>query len=124
MGSEKYPDENEYTEYIKNNGGFDNAFTDNTKTNYHFTVSNEGFEGALDRFAQFFICPNFSENSTEQEMKAVDSEYNMSLLNDHWRTESIMCKNANPGSAFAKFMFGNLESLKKEGVRQNLLDFH
>ena len=51
MGSEKYPDENEYTEYIKNHGGFDNAFTDIDKTNYHFIISNEGFEGALDRFA-------------------------------------------------------------------------
>jgi insulysin len=27
MGTDKYPGENEYTEFIKNNGGYDNAFT-------------------------------------------------------------------------------------------------
>ena len=28
MGSEKYPDENEYDKYLEENGGFSNAFTD------------------------------------------------------------------------------------------------
>ena len=36
MGSEKYPSENEYAEYVKNNGGYSNAFTSLTDTNYHF----------------------------------------------------------------------------------------
>ena len=51
MGSEKYPSENEYSEYIKNNGGYSNAYTSLTNTNYQFEVSNEALEGALDRFA-------------------------------------------------------------------------
>ena len=51
MGSEKYPGENEYKEFISNNGGSSNAFTDMTDTNYHFDVSNEAFGEALDRFA-------------------------------------------------------------------------
>ena len=51
MGSEKYPSTNDYAEYIKNNGGSSNAYTGMTMTNYHFDVSNDGFEGALDRFA-------------------------------------------------------------------------
>ncbi len=42
-------------------------------------------EGGLDRFAQFFICPLLGEAQTEREMKAVDSEWNMSLSNDAWR---------------------------------------
>jgi len=79
MGSQKYPDQNDYAEFIKNNGGASNAYTGMTYTNYHFDVSNEAFEGALDRFAQFFLHPLLGEESTEQEMKAVDSEFNMSL---------------------------------------------
>lgn len=51
MGTTKYPSENEYTEYIKNNGGMNNAYTSLTSTNYHFDCANEAFEGALDRFA-------------------------------------------------------------------------
>jgi insulysin len=57
MGTEKYPSENEYSEYITNMGGMNNAYTSLTDTNYHFDCSTEGFEGALDRFAQFFISP-------------------------------------------------------------------
>ena len=51
MGTTKYPSENEYSEFIKNNGGNENAWTDLDNTNYQFEVSNEGFAGALDRFA-------------------------------------------------------------------------
>ena len=64
MGSEKYPKNKEYSEYITGNGGSSNAYTGMGNTNYHFDVSNEAFEGALDRFAQFFISPTFDENAT------------------------------------------------------------
>ena len=57
MGSKKYPSENEYSEFIKNNGGYSNAYTSLTNTNYHFECSNQAFPEALDRFSQFFTCP-------------------------------------------------------------------
>ena len=79
MGTEKYPSENEYAEFITNNGGYNNAFTSLVDTNYHFEVSNDAFGGALDRFAQFFLSPLLGEGQTDREMNAVDSEYNMSL---------------------------------------------
>ena len=77
MGTTKYPSENEYSEFVSNHGGYENAFTSMTDTNFHFEVSNDAFGGALDRFAQFFISPLFSESATDREMNAVDSEYNM-----------------------------------------------
>ena len=82
MGTEKYPSENEYSEFISNNGGYNNAFTSMIDTNYHFEVSNEAFGEALDRFAQFFLCPLLGDDQTDREMNAVDSEYKMSLTND------------------------------------------
>lgn len=90
MGTEKYPSENEYSEYIKNNGGYNNAYTSLTNTNYHFECSNEAFSGGLDRFAQFFISPLLGAEQTDREMNAVDSEYNMSLQNDAWRKFMLM----------------------------------
>lgn len=51
MGTEKYPSESEYSEFIKNNGGMNNAYTSLTNTNYHFDCSNEAFDEALDRFS-------------------------------------------------------------------------
>mmetsp|Transcript_37379 Transcript_37379/g.49131 ORF Transcript_37379/g.49131 Transcript_37379/m.49131 type:complete len:94 (+) Transcript_37379:234-515(+) len=90
MGTEKYPSENEYAEFISNNGGYNNAYTNLTDTNYHFEVSNEAFGEALDRFAQFFLCPLLGDSSTDREMNAVDSEYNMSLQNDAWRKFNLI----------------------------------
>jgi insulysin len=78
QGSKKYPSEKEYFEYMKQNGGMCNAYTWLNNTNYHFECSNTALEGGLDRLAQFFIEPLMGEDNTEREMKAIDSEYNMS----------------------------------------------
>jgi insulysin len=51
QGTEKYPSENEYSEYMKDNGGYNNAFTSSDDTNFHFECSNDAFEGGLDRLA-------------------------------------------------------------------------
>jgi len=79
MGTAAYPNEKEYSQYLKDNGGSSNAYTSATSTNYQFEVANGAFEGAIDRFAQFFIEPLLGENQTAREMKAVDSEFNMGL---------------------------------------------
>ena len=38
LGTEKYPNENEYSEYLSKHGGYSNAFTDKENTDYHFEV--------------------------------------------------------------------------------------
>ena len=124
MGTSKYPDENEYSEYIKNKGGYNNAFTSLTETNYHFEVSNEGYEHALDMFAQFFISPLMGESQTDREMNAVDSEFNMSQQSDAWRKFMMQQTIAHEESTLHRFNCGNLESLKQEGIRESLLAFH
>ncbi len=74
LGSKKYPKEDEYKQYIETHAGQCNAYTSYMDTNYMFEVSNDGIEGALDRFAQFFISPLFTEDCVQREMKAIDSE--------------------------------------------------
>ena len=51
QGTDKYPDESEYMEFLSKNDGSDNAFTSMTDTNFHFAVSNEAFEEGLDRLS-------------------------------------------------------------------------
>ena len=36
MGTTKYPSENDYSEFVSNHGGYENAFTSMTDTNFHF----------------------------------------------------------------------------------------
>lgn len=57
MGTHKYPNENEYSEFLSKNSGMSNAYTSQEETNYFFEVANPALTDALDRFAQFFISP-------------------------------------------------------------------
>ena len=56
LGTEKYPNADEYQSFIKANGGSNNAYTSFDHTNYYFSISPEFFEPALDRFSRFFIA--------------------------------------------------------------------
>ena len=38
MGSKKYPNEKEYSEFIKKHAGYDNAWTSGCNTNYYFKI--------------------------------------------------------------------------------------
>jgi len=74
MGSEKYPDQAEYTKFVGANGGWTNAYTSLKVTNYHFETSKESFYEALDMFAQFYISPLMKDECVDKEKNAVNSE--------------------------------------------------
>ena len=74
MGTEKYPDENSYSQFVTDAGGMTNAYTSLNDTNYQFEVANDKFEETLDRFSQFFISPLMLKDSVDREINAVDSE--------------------------------------------------
>ena len=124
MGNKKYPEENEYGEYLAKNGGFSNAYTIQDKTVFYFDISNEGFEGALDRFAQIFISPTFNEGSVEREIKAVDNEFSNNLNNDSRRVNQIKLSEINKDSPFNNFGTGNLKTLSLPDIRDRLLVFY
>lgn len=54
MGSGKYPIHNEYSEFMTLNAGYDNAFTDDTETNYYFDIATDKFIEGVDRMSEFF----------------------------------------------------------------------
>ena len=124
MGNKKYPSENEYSDYLSKNGGYSNASTTLDNTLYYFDVSNEAFEGALDRFAQFFISSNFNESSVEREIKAIDNEFSDYLNSDDRRLSQIKLNELNKDSPFNNFMLGNLKTLTKPDIREKLLVFY
>jgi len=123
LGTKKYPDVDEYSSYLKTNGGYSNAYTASDHTNYQFQVLPDGFEGALDRFSQFFISPLFTEEYTSREVNAVNSEHQKNILNDNWRQYRISSLFVKPGHPERKFGTGNLETLG-DITRQELIDFY
>lgn len=130
LGTEKYPDENEYNRFLSQSGGSANAYTDSDHTNFYFDVSPQHLEGALDRFAQFFIAPLFTESATDREVQAVNSENEKNLATDVWRQQQLERSMSKPGHDFGKFGTGNAQTLdtepKEKGidVRKELLTFH
>eukprot|EP00850_Spirogloea_muscicola_P018425 SM000168S02624 [mRNA] locus=s168:264494:272208:+ [translate_table: standard] len=104
FSSDKYPTEYEYLKFLTEHGGRGNAFTDTEHTNYHFDIGYKHLEEALDRFAQFFICPLLSGDATSREMNAVDSEHSKNLLSDGWRLRQVIICSSS-------YDLGNLETL-------------
>jgi insulysin len=97
-------------------GANTNAFTGEDRSNYHFEIQHDAFDGALDRFSQFFISPLFSPEYTEREINAVHSEHQKNLEQDDWREHQLFktfYRKSHPANHFAT---GSLETLK--GVKQ------
>ncbi|KAK9808961.1 hypothetical protein WJX72_007074 [[Myrmecia] bisecta] len=111
MGSEKYPDENEYDSFLTNHGGASNAFTEMELTNYHFDVKPDDLYGALDRCAQFFIAPLCKADALDREVNAVDNEFTGVIQMDDCRVSQLRCHTAKEGHVFRKFSWGNRKSL-------------
>lgn len=135
LGTEKYPKEEEYEDYLGRHGGMSNAYTDMEDTNYYFNVSpldhgdggggedgegkgdgvSSALAGALDRFAQFFIGPLFDPSMLERELRAVNSEYLNGRTADNWRNYQLLKHGANHDHPFSKFGCGNYNTLTDGG---------
>ncbi|OZG72042.1 peptidase M16 [Hahella sp. CCB-MM4] len=127
LGTEKYPQPDEYQAFINRNGGNHNAFTAFEHTNYFFDVDSDYLEPALDRFSQQFVAPLFSEEYVEREKNAVHSEYTSKLMDDGRRFFAVVKQAVNQDHPMAKFAVGNLDTLAdREGnaVRDDLLKFY
>ncbi|XP_033936767.1 nardilysin-like [Pseudochaenichthys georgianus] len=129
MGSEKYPAENGFDAFLKKHGGSDNASTDCERTIFQLDVQRKYFREALDRWAQFFICPLMIEDAIDREVEAVDSEYQLARPSDSHRKEMLFGSLAKPGHPMGKFCWGNAQTLKHEprekqiNTYQRLRDF-
>ena len=134
LGTEKYPQEDEYENYLSQYGGFSNAYTDMEDTNYYFSVTSRktgshnqtttALAGALDRFAQFFIAPTFVPDAVDRELRAIDSEYTMAKTMDSWRNFQLLKSTCNPQHPFQKFGCGNYATLSSQGSEVLLTELH
>ncbi|XP_028251603.1 nardilysin-like isoform X2 [Parambassis ranga] len=120
MGSEKYPSENGFDSFLKKHGGSDNASTDCERTVFQFDIQRKSFKEALDRWAQFFICPLMIRDAIDREVEAVDSEYQLAKPSDSHRKEMLFGSLAKPGHPMGKFCWGNADTLKQEPKKKKI----
>lgn len=119
MGTEAYPNEFEYMQFINDHGGSVNAYTASDRTVYMFSVNNDGYEEALDRFSHFFIDPLLSPNCINRELHAVDQEHSKNIEHDGWRQFMILKETGNPDHPNCAFSTGNAQTLS--GIPQSAL---
>ncbi|CAM9761157.1 unnamed protein product [Pylaiella littoralis] len=133
LGTDKYPDETRqvqvYSTYLSSHGGYSNAYTDTEDTVYFFDVGSDYLKGALDRFAQFFISPQFTETATGRELNAIEAENAKNQISDAFRGYQLEKLRANPMHPYSKFGTGNKKTLldgpsaEGKSARQALLRF-
>ncbi|XP_059607534.1 insulin-degrading enzyme [Phlebotomus argentipes] len=129
LGTEKYPNENDYSTYLAENGGNSNASTYADITKFYFDIVPDKLEGALDRFAQFFIAPLYTESATDREINAVHSEHEKNVPMDSWRVRQVNKSLSNPQHPYSKFGTGNKKTLDEDcklkgiNIRDELLKF-
>lgn len=58
------------------------------------------------RFAQFFIAPLFTEDVTDRELNAVNSEHEKNIPNDTWRLDQLDKHTGDPKHPYSKFGTG------------------
>lgn len=125
LGTKKYPVENYYKNFISEHGGQKNAATGEDYTYYYFDVKSSQFTQALDIFSQFFKDPLFTESASTREMNAVDNEFKKNLSNEARGTTQIEKSHLSvPGSLLNRFQTGNLETLQREGIMDDLKEFY
>jgi len=123
LGTEKFPEAGSYKKYLGENSGSSNAYTGGDITNYFFEVSHGAFEGALDRFSDFFKAPLFDKKYAEREVNAVNSEHDKNKRSDSWRANYVTTQIAEKGHPIRSFGTGNKDTLAGDN-QPALLDFY
>lgn len=126
LGTEKYPDSNEYGEFMTANGGSQNAYTWLDITNYMFSLNNNAYDEALDRFSDFFKAPKLYPEYTEKEKNAVNAEWSMRREMDFFGQYNLArgLLGEHPAN---RFLIGNLESLgdkENSNLHTETVDFY
>ena len=111
LGTEKYPDPDEYDRFISQHGGSSNARTSFAHTVYFFDVDAPHLAGALDRFAQFFIAPRFDPEFLARERRVVHSEFVTRSRSDHLRSLAAWKQALDPRHPLSRFHVGTESTL-------------
>ncbi|MFT5451458.1 MAG: protease-3 [Enterobacterales bacterium] len=110
LGTDRFPETDEYSKFMASNGGSSNAYTWMDITNYQFNINNTAYDEALDRFSDFFKSPKLYPEYTAKEIKAVNAEWSMRRETDFFGQFKLKRQllGAHPAN---RFLIGNLETL-------------
>ncbi|WP_127957429.1 pitrilysin [Serratia microhaemolytica] len=127
MGSQRYPEAENFAEFLKKHAGRHNASTAAYRTAYYLEVENSALEGAVDRLADAIAAPNLDPVHADRERNAVNAELTMARTRDAMRMAQVGAETRNPAHPSARFFGGNLETLRDKpdsNLQQELINFY
>jgi secreted Zn-dependent insulinase-like peptidase len=123
MGSEKFKNQNDYHSYVKNSGGYDNAFTSDEETCYFLVLESKFLKKGIEMLSWFFRAPLLKESHIESERNIVDSEHEKNILSDLWIEDDLSKYFIKEDNKYRRFSTGNNESLKNV-KQEDAYDFY
>jgi insulysin len=119
LGTVQHPDESGYDTFITEHGGSSNAYTRDLQSTYLFSIQNNFFSEAMDRFSSFFKQPLFNPSGLARELQAIDQEYAKSLNDDVTRLYQVIKELSDPAHPGHRFSMGNSSTLTN--ITQNAI---
>lgn len=113
-------EENNFANLISFNGGSYDAYTQDESTNFHFEVTHNMLESALDQFSKYFTDLLIKPEKIEQEVNYIDKEFSKALDNINWQIEFLLRQMSNPASLYSRFSLGNSQSILENTKKQNI----
>jgi len=111
LGTEKYPENSGFDQFLMKYGGSSNAFTASEVTVYFAAASADAASEGLDRFADFFRAPLFKKEFVKKEVQAINSEHEKNVQSSGRRIFQLLEEQADPASSVGRFATGNMETL-------------
>ncbi|MGG4626619.1 pitrilysin [Serratia odorifera] len=112
MGSKRYPEPENLSEFLKKHGGSHNASTASYRTAFYLEVENDALEPAVDRMADAIAEPLLDPGNADKERNTVNAELTMARSRDGMRMAQVGAETLNPAHPSARFSGGNLDTLK------------
>jgi len=112
MGSKRYPQPENLSEFLKKHGGSHNASTASYRTAFYLEVENDALEPAVNRMADAIAEPLLEAGNADRERNAVNAELTMARSRDGMRMAQVGAETLNPAHPSARFSGGNLDTLK------------
>ena len=124
QGSETFPEIGQFDDLVSGTGGYSNAYTEATNTNYYFEVGSGQLVNALDIFSHFFVDPLFSRDAVDKEINAINSEYEIDTNGDSWKIMNLFTLLSAEDHPASRFTIGNTETLSQSDIVHQLRKFH
>jgi len=123
-GTKQFPLADTFTNYVLAHGGYENAATSTADTTYYFNILSLYLDKSLHIFSQFFISPLFQEEHMQGELNVVNEEHQRRLQDPERKVTQLIKHVSSREHQFYKFCIGNLKTLNKSNLRDQLLQFY